>query len=290
MQNGDQNRKLTSDQDFINSLPKIDVKYSKSKEEVWSELAMLTASNKKKGRTVRMNWLKYSAAACLILLLGLTGFINFYTTSIYCPKGQHMSVVLPDNSEVELNANSKISYKPYLWKFSRKVKFEGEAFFEITRGSKFEIQSNYGKTFILGTSFNIYARGNQYKVTCYTGKVKVVSTMTADKILLLPKDHAYVTKNGKLKLLQDNKAEERILWRDNLFFFTDTPLKYVLEEIELQYNINIVEKGKFKDGYTGNFSKEKSVENVLHTVCMPMGLKFVKGPGNNYIITSNTPK
>ena len=74
-----------------------------------------------------------------------------------------------------------------------------------------------------------------------------------------------------------------------MFFFTKTPLKYVFQEIELQYDIHIVEKGKFDLIYTGNFGKEKSVEGVLHKVCMPLGLKATKGPGKNYIITLNSP-
>ncbi|WP_421920714.1 FecR family protein [Marinifilum sp.] len=287
MENDHKNITPCSDMDFINSLPTIDVRYSKSKDEVWNELMALTAAQKPKVKTITLSWIKYAAAACILLLIGFAGFSYFYTSTTYCPKGKHLCVTLPDNSKVELNANSSIRYKPYMWKFIRKVKFEGEAFFDITKGSKFEIESKYGKTFILGTSFNIYARGNDYKVTCYTGKVKVVSTLTSDKILLLPNDHAFITKNGKLEVIKDEKAEEKVLWREHFFLFNATPLKDVFKEIELQYNINIVEKGRFEQAYNGNFAKGMTVEQVLYNVCKPNGLSFVKGPRNNYIITSN---
>lgn len=287
MNKQNQNINHNSEDEFLHSLPQIELSFSKSKEEVWEELMKKTSANTRKVKTVKLQWVKYAAAACITILLGLAGFFAIYSKTIYCPKGEHLSITLPDQSMVELNANSSLSYKPYWWKISRNVKFEGEGYFKITKGSKFEISSTYGKTYILGTSFNIYARGSQYKVTCYTGKVKVVSTLTSDKILLLPNDHAYITKNGQLKLLQDEKSEEKISWRNNLFLFTNTPLRLVLEEIELQYNINIVEKGKFDLNYTGNFSKEKSVDSVLHKVCKPLGLKYTKGPGNNYIISLN---
>lgn len=277
-----------NEQDFIRSLPKIEITYSKSKDQVWEEL--MKATSKPHSRKITMRWTRYVAAACFILLLSTGLFINLYTTSVYCPKGEHLSVVLPDQSVVELNANSSLSYKPYRWKFFRKVKFKGEGFFKISKGSKFEIESEYGKTYILGTSFNIYARGNEYKVTCYTGKVKVVSTMTSDKILLLPNDHAYVTENGKFKLIKPEDVNANISWRNNLFYFTNTPVKSVFDEIELQYDIKIVEKGKFDLFYTGNFSKGKSVEKVLHTVCKPMNLNYKKGPNNKFIITSIDPR
>ena len=287
MKKDNPHNKLNSEMDFLNSLPKIKVTYSKSKEDVWKELSKKTTALPIPTKVIKMQWLKYVVAACILLLLGFTGFINLYTKTIHCPKGKHLSVNLPDQSIVDLNANSSISYKPYWWKFSRKIDFKGEAFFKITKGSKFEIASNYGKTYILGTSFNIYARGNQYKVTCYTGKVKVVSTLTSDKILLLPNDHAFVTKNGKIELKKCKNTQDKISWRNNLLLFTKTPLQLVFKEIELQYDINIVEKGNFDLIYTGKFGKEKSVEIALHTVCMPLGLKFAKGPNNNYIITPN---
>lgn len=279
--------KPISDEEFLASFPKVEVSYSKSKEDVWKELSLKTSPQPASVKVVKMQWLKYSAAACIILLLGISGFMNLYTKTIHCPKGEHLSVLLPDQSKVDLNANSSISYKPYWWKFNRKVNFKGEAFFNISKGSKFEIASSFGKTYILGTSFNIYARGSQYNVTCYTGKVKVVSTITSDKILLHPNDHAFVTKNGLLKLRKGENTEEKISWRNNQFHFTNTPLRLVLEEIELQYDIKIVEKGKFDLFYTGNFELGKSVDSTLHNVCRAHGLKFVKGPKNNYIITRN---
>ncbi|WP_321515205.1 FecR family protein [Marinifilum fragile] len=288
MKENNQNITPGSEMDFINSLPKIDVTYSKSKEEVWKELSAMTMVQKPKAKVISLSWRKYAAAACILLLIGFAGFTYFYTSSTYCPKGKHMCVTLPDNSKVELNANSSISYKPYMWNFTRKVKFKGEAFFDITKGSKFEIESQYGKTFILGTSFNIYARGNDYKVTCYTGKVKVVSTITSDKILLLPNDHAYLNKNGKLEVFKDEKAKDKVSWRNHFFLFNATPLKDVFKEIELQYDIHIVEKGKFNKPYTGNFGKEMTVDQVLYNVCKSSGLNFVKGPRKNYIITSKS--
>jgi ferric-dicitrate binding protein FerR (iron transport regulator) len=287
MKTNDQNNELKTDKDFLNSLPQLEINYSKSKEDVWKELSKKTSAPVSPTKVIKLQWVKYAAAACILVLLGFTAFINLYTKTITCPNGQHISINLPDQSLVNLNANSSISYHPYWWKFSRKVEFTGEAYFSITKGSQFEINSKYGKTYILGTSFNIYARGNQYKVTCYTGKVKVVSNLTADKILLLPNDHAFVTPNGKLQLEKHENVEDQISWRKNLFLFTKTPLQLVFEEIERQYDIRIVEKGKFDLTYTGKFRKEKSVETALHTVCMPLGLKFIKAPNNNYIISPN---
>ena len=244
-----------SDDEFLNSLPEIELPYSKSKDEVWAE--MMTEIDKTKApvnKTKRL-WVVYSLAASLVFVLASAAFMRFYSVTQYCPKGEHMSVLLPDKSRVELNANSSLSYHPYWWQFAREVKFEGEAFFNISKGNRFDIISRYGSTRILGTSFNIYTRKNNYKVTCFTGKVKVFSNLTQDEVVLYPKDYASINRNGQIELEKGINVKEKTMWRDHIFFFTGTPIQHVFEEIELQYDIRIIKKDLSEISYTGNFKK-----------------------------------
>ncbi len=112
-------------------------------------------------------------AAAVALLVGISVLMQVYTKTITIPAGQHSHILLRIMSHVRLNAQTTLSYKPLLWKFSRKVSLEGEAYFEVQKGKKFEVISTNGKTVVLGTSFNIYSRNNNYQVTCVTGKVRV---------------------------------------------------------------------------------------------------------------------
>jgi hypothetical protein len=50
----------------------------------------------------------------------------------------------------------------------------------------------------------------------------------------------------------------------------------VFEEIERQYDVSIIFPGKFHHLYTGNFSRNQPVEQVLKMVCKPYGLEFRK--------------
>ena len=83
-----------------------------------------------------------------------------------------MVVTLPDNSIVTLRGGSELSYAPYWWFADRSLQFEGEAFFDVEKGSSFTVQSDNGVTQVLGTSFSIYANDENYEVFCKTGKVK----------------------------------------------------------------------------------------------------------------------
>ncbi len=279
-----------SDEEFLNSLPEIESPYSKSKDEIWTEMFSELEDDPKPVRKIKPNWLMYSIAASVLLIIASTAFMRFYTESVYCPKGEHLAVFLPDQSRVELNANSSLTYHPYWWRFSRKVEFEGEAFFNISKGKRFDIVSRSGSTSILGTSFNINTRKNTYKVTCFTGKVKVLSKLTQDEVVLYPKDFASINRNGKIDLKSGINTKEKTMWRNHIFFFTATPIRQVFEEIELQYDIRIEKKDLHKIPYTGNFKKSNSVDEVLNLVCLPLGLEYSKVSSKKYIVGSKQAK
>ena len=172
------NEQWTNDDDFMKSLPKVELPYSRSKEAVWNEMeAMMDEAatieqteEKATSKVISLRPLLLSVAAVLAILLGTTAFFSLYTKTVNAPSGQHLTALLPDGSSIELNAGSAIKYKPYWWRFNREVQFEGEGFFKVQKGKSFEVVSSMGRTIVLGTSFNIYARKNEYKVTCYTGK------------------------------------------------------------------------------------------------------------------------
>ncbi|MFQ5771306.1 MAG: FecR family protein, partial [bacterium] len=99
-----------------------------------------------------------------------------------------MMVSLPDNSEVNLNAESSIKYPPKSWAKQREVILTGEAFFKVAEvGTPFSVRSGFVVTSVLGTSFNVRARGIQVEVACVTGKVSVKSLQKAyEPVILSP--------------------------------------------------------------------------------------------------------
>jgi len=248
--------------------------------------------SKPDAKTIRMYkpMLRIAVAAGIALLAGLSALVQFYTKTIEVPAGQHAEIYLPDNSMVKLNAHSELSYKPLLWKFSRSLKFEGEAFFDVMKGKQFEVISGKGKTVVLGTTFNIYSRNNDYQVTCISGKVKVVEKRGRQEAILNPGDQADLNEEGGLIVKIESDTEQILSWLDNKLSFTSAPLSKVLEEIGRQYNVLIDTRPEIDYIYTGTFSKESSVENVLNLVCRPFDLKITRKSDNEYTITGNNQK
>lgn len=264
------------------------IHWEKSENDVWAELEK-EITKKPAGKLI---WLlhpivQWSAAAVFILLLGGLGLITSYTKTLECLPGQHILAELPDGSKVDLNAGSTLQYYPLKWRFERKLKFTGEAYFNVQKGTKFTVQSEMGSTQVLGTSFTIYSRDEQYRVTCITGKVQV-NAPGNESVVLLPNVHVEL-EEGKLVLTKMFKTENALGWKNNQFFFANRPLKEVIDEIERQYAVTIRLQPELNNrNFGSNFSKKHNVEEVLDFVCRPMKLKFVKQAENVYLVTDES--
>jgi len=261
--------------DGADRFPEIELHYAVSENQAWEDL--LTQIDKPKlhpHTNFRNLFLRISVAASILLLLSVVEYLRFFTKTITVPAGKHLTYLFPDNSKIDLNAQSVVSFHPYWFSFSRSLTLDGEAFFTVPKGLGFKVVSKLGETTVFGTSFNIYSRGNDYNVTCFTGKVRVVSAGRNERVLLNPNEKAFITRDGFLRFAQDVNVSAVKSWRDNMFVFTGSPIVSVLQEIERQYNIKINFQGKSGLTYTGNFSRSLSGKEVLDLVCTSLGIKF----------------
>ncbi len=263
-----------------------EISWKKSQEEVWAELEnkIIRLPVDNPGRIISIVT-KLAAAAIFALLLGLSATF-LYTKTVVCVPGENQIAQLPDGSTVEMNSGSSLKYYPLKWIFQRSLYFEGEGYFKVTKGTKFEAVSANGKTRVMGTSFNIYARDHNYRVTCITGSVKVISNSN-ESVLLNPNNHVEL-RNGRLVMKTNYKTEKAIDWKVNQFDFTSRPLQEVFGEIARRYAVDIKLQPELRNrSFSSNFSKPESVEDVLDYVCKSMQLSYVKQAENVFLVVKN---
>ena len=280
------------DNDFENLteelFSKVNIKWTKNRDDIWNDISVKIENNKNlETKTVSVKRIVYAVAAVFILVTGTVAFMWLNVKTIANPSGQHLSVSLPDNSLVKLNAQSELSYKPLWWRFSREVKFNGEGFFNVKTGSRFSVVSEKGTTSVLGTSFNVYARNGRYEVICATGKIWVSDKNSSEKVILFPDEKAVITPSGVFEKEVNVDVTKNISWINNMFYFTSASLHEVIKEIARQYNITISIEDDIQYTYTGYFNKTNSVEEVLSLVCKPFGIKFKQNSKGNYVIFQN---
>jgi len=123
-----------------------------------------------------LNWAKPLMRVAAIFLFGLAIYyapIYGDTTTVKTLASNQTTIDLPDNSSVKLNAASSLQFKKGKWENNREVNLVGEAYFEVAKGSQFDVNTWLGKISVLGTQFNVKQRANYFEVTCYEGLVSL---------------------------------------------------------------------------------------------------------------------
>lgn len=254
---------------------KLAPQWRKSKDEVWNEIFSAQEEHNTPSKVRLLSFWKYAAAAVVAMIVAGGSFSYLYTATQTVARGARLTVTLPDGSNVSLNAESQLKYKPYWWFASRDVRLTGEAYFEVKRGSHFTVKSGNKQARVLGTSFNVLARPEAYRITCLTGKVEV---SVGNKTALLTPNMQATWQNNQLKVNETNNTAQYIGWMHNRFTFIGVPLFEVVKEIERQYDIRIATSSSLNYRYTGNFYKAKQPQEVLEIIGKPFGITFTIKP------------
>lgn len=273
-----------SDENEFAFFDNLKVAHNKPKKDIWKELSesIEEKSQQKKTKVFRLKWLKVAATAIILIGIGSLSFMRFYSIDISSQKGEFVEHLLPDGSHIQLNAETSISYHPYWWSFSRELEMEGEAFFEVKKGSKFQVNSTNGSTQVLGTSFNIYARNDEYSVYCRSGKVRVSHDNSTQ--ILKPGDYTLLMGNELEKSIISE--DEAISWKLSKFIYNTTGLDKVFDDFERQYDMNIEVKNSdiYDLNYTGMFDRNITAEEALGMICLTFDLDYVKSGNFTYVI------
>ena len=235
--------------------------------------------NTKKPKVIKL-WQSIAIASIIIISAGV--FLNSsktYTTEI----GKTQTIILPDGSAVDLNANSSLSHKRFFWNNSREVSLNGEGYFTVTKGDDFKVNTSKGIVSVLGTRFNIKDR-SIFNLKCYEGKVSFKSNdVTADDIIL--------SKGMEISLtdIEVNKnifIEENPNWKNGSSYFTGQPLRMVLEELMNYYPITFETSLINTDRlFTGSFI-HTDLNTALKTTLVPMGITYKKDKTGKKIMLS----
>lgn len=222
----------------------------------------------------------YRIAALFIVSLSVYAlfFMNNLTT-VKTLASNKTTFELPDASTVTLNAESKASYSKEKWKNKREIKLDGEAFFKVAKGSKFDVITESGTISVLGTQFNVKKRDKFFEVKCFEG---IVSVQSNNKSQRLTKGNTFRIVNGIITV--DTTSLEQPEWINNKSSFESVPLYEVLHELERQYDISIkTEKIETDRLFTGGFI-HNDLEQALQSITIPLDLSYKKDQQNNIIL------
>ena len=210
-------------------------------------------------------------AAILVVMLSASYFVFFNNDKSFATEVAETKMFnLPDNSEVMLNAQSKLAYNKKDWKDNRTLDLDGEAYFKVTKGNKFKVITDAGTVEVLGTQFNVKERDNYFEVQCYEGSVLV---NFENKAVILKPGNSFRVINGAIVPI-NNFNHNQPSWLLNETSFVNVPLWQVIEEFENQYDIKIIHQGLDTNVlFSGTFThKDKNI--ALQAITIPLKLSY----------------
>lgn len=225
---------------------------------------------------VSINRKKFIGIAASIAAIFVLGFFLFWNndpmTTITTAQGETKHIELPDQSEVDMNIASTLEYDAKNWENERNVRLEGEAYFKVTKGNQFTINTEHGTIEVLGTEFNVRSRNSLTEVICYEGKVKVTD-LHGGSVILEVGDVARIN-NGHLEEGWAPSVSESAEWKNGSSYFHDSPFEDVLQELENQYSLKVIRSQDYgQRNYTGAFPHD-NLSEALPLIFDPLGLTF----------------
>lgn len=214
---------------------------------------------------------RFAAAAAVLLAVTITYLLTNSETSISTGLSEQEIVVLPDGTEVKLNANSVLTFNEKKWLENRQVTLSGEAFFDVTSGNTFSIITETGATTVLGTSFNVKSRGETLDVFCFTGKVIV--TVNKESVSLTRGMTVRFTGPDHIKT-ETKSVADGPSWMNGITKLEDVPLPVALAELRHIFGITIDYDGSLDSViYNGAFPHEKP-EAAFKLVLDNLGIEY----------------
>jgi len=254
---------------------------------------------------IRRSW----AVAASIALLMVVGWLLYpnqppagqelpiaYLTKS-APRGQKLSIQLPDGSAVKLNAESSITFPETFDKEEqRMITLEGEAFFEVVsdKNKPFTVQSGNLLTTVRGTSFNInaYPEKDQMAVTVATGEVQVRSTFSdstsaiSESMILTPAEQAQFSVQLGQLTKRAVSLDTIITWKDGILRFEGNTLSEIVPELERWYGVTITFKDEQQDLCDLRLTFDNlSLTQALEQLKLTVGINYRKVQQDVYEIS-----
>lgn len=243
----------------------------------WEQLRKRITSDR--NRRLFFNYLRNTAAILLPLflvyqytlypILKKSGSI-VETITVTSAPGMVTKTILPDGSEVWLNALSSLTYPQRFTEKERRVQLSGEAYFKVTSDKKHRFNVETPQKMVVsayGTEFNVNAYESEatHEVTLASGQVEVSSEIgsKATETLVVDEKAILQVKTGNIHVVTADTYVETA-WKDGKMVFRREKLDKIVTRLSRKFGVDIhLEGDRLKEyEYTATFTDE-TLEDIL---------------------------
>jgi transmembrane sensor len=188
-------------------------------------------------------------------------------------RSEYKYLLLPDSTQVWLNAASTLEYPQQFASGKREVRLSGEAYFDVKHADKipFVIRTGKVSTLVLGTAFNIKA---------YPGREHIIVSVNRGKVVVQydDKDVATLTKGQQVKVNNAGKqaAEKKSIntdaaaWQQGHLTYDDETIEDIVAELEEVYDVRIQVNDPVirHTRISTTLRREMGVDEALQVLCL----------------------
>ncbi|HHT29798.1 FecR family protein [Petrimonas mucosa] len=232
-----------------------------------------------RNRRLLFNFLRNTAAVLFPLLLiyqfvfvPISSKSNevIETITITSAPGMVTKTILPDGSEVWLNAMSSLTYPLRFTKKERTVQLSGEAYFKVVSDERHRFNVKTPQEMVVsayGTEFNVnaYESETNCEVTLASGQVEVSSNAGSKATEVLMSDEKAIlhVSSGNIHVVSADTYVETA-WKDGKMVFRREKLDKIVARLSRKFGVDIVLDGdRLKEyEYTATFTDE-TLEDIL---------------------------
>lgn len=210
------------------------------------------------------------------------------TNTITVPAGQRVNLSLSDGTKVCLNAGSTFTYPSLFADHTRKVKLDGEAFFEVSpdKEKPFVVHTHVCDVEVLGTKFNVdaYEKEKNFSAALMEGRIKVKNNNHPTHVVDLYPDQK-VTLSGEKLAVSHISDYDIYRWKEGLICFKDLDFIHLMERIEKYYGIELVIENPSlsKHSFSGTFRISDGIENLLRVLQKDVDYHYTRSEDGNTI-------
>lgn len=199
------------------------------------------------GLRQRPLWRIAAAAVVGILMVG-SAFVGRYVATAqpesYCtltaPMGSKTRLALPDGSIVWLNAGSTLSYSTRFADGDRRVKLDGQGYFEVAKrnGAEFVVSTRGYDVVVKGTRFDVSAYSDDQLITTSLMQGAVVIDRDEDMLSMKPGDMVTLDMSTG-KFTKSHYTTDTHAWVADKAEYSDITLGRLAKLLSRRYAVNV---------------------------------------------------
>lgn len=265
----------------------------KEVEDAWKKTCARFGVAPRARKPLKRQWVFWSMAVAIALLVAvnLALVLNAPVAGtdkaiiLTSQQGKFVKYTLPDSTVVTLNHNSSLEFPLAFNGDERRIKLNGEGYFDVARDEEKPFIVETGKEIqikVLGTEFNLqsFSSDDIVQVSLISGSVEISRNGVADFSYIMHPSERFTcnVSNWEMKV-ETLKGITGVEWMSNKLVFMDTTLKEVARQISNHFGVQVIieEEGLNSIRFSGSFDN-RDLGTVLSYMEQTCGIKTMITP------------